>query len=645
MLGKKPVSGSKPENYPSYRTRLFLVITLIFFVFIVLISCTLYFFSINQVITEFTDSRQQAEKTFVSSAILTEVGIETFDAQYDFLLHDRMIPFIKAYEENRQDPSLINLNSLKTTISSGVPGEIELFMINKSGVVEYTTYERDKNMDFSQYPDFFSSLSLFLQGDEFKSDPWTRDFYDPKLYWKYGYHPTSDHEYILELGLRNDNYSQMHKKMLSSLKDIIEDAMNIQNIVHVEVYDKAYRKQTFWTKNKSQSLSSVTGVLTSEELTNLLNQTFESKKSFVFDNPQKNQVISIQYVDLSPVSSLSGSERSFIGILIFSREKIEEIILYYQVVFIVITIISLILGLIIAQYLSVYISRPITMMTEDIGIIASSSLTHSVRATGIHETEMLRHSINQMVASISEYIAEIETQKNSLENELFLREKAEKSLASANKRLTQLSQITRHDVLNQVTSLQLYLGLIPDLEDRSEISVYAERALNVVKKITQLLSFTYDNEKIGEDGAIWQNIGEILDQSQAEFSGRITIIHSCQNLEIKTDRLIKKVFYNLIDNTIRHGKTADRIWVSFEENDSGSIVYQDNGIGIPDDEKKKIFNRGYGKGTGIGMAFIKEVLESNDIQIIENGTLGHGVRFEIIIPKDHYRIIQKMSEN
>ena len=645
MPGKKHESGSKPEDYPSYRTRLFLVITLIFFIFIVLISWTLYVFSINQVITEFNNSRQQAEKTFISSAILTEYGIETFDAQYDFLLQDRMLSFIEAYEDNRHDPSLINLTSLKKNISSGVPGEIELFMINKSGVVEFTTYERDQNMDFSQFPDFFSSLTLFLQGDKFKSDPWIRDFYDPKLYWKYGYHPTSDHTYILELGLRNENYSLMHNQMLSSLKDIIEDAMNIPNIVHLEVYDKAYRKQTFWTKNITLSLPSVTGVLTREELTNLLNQTFESKKSFVIENPQKNQVISFQYVDLSSVRSLSGSERSFVGILVFSKEKIEEIILYYKIGFIIITIISLVLGLVIAQYLSRYISRPITMMTEDIGIIASSSLSHSVRGTGIRETEMLRHSINRMVASISEYIAEIETQKKSLEHELLLRENAEKSLASANKKLTQLSQITRHDVLNQVTSLQLYLGLIPELEEKSEISVYAERALNVVKKITMLLSFTYDYEKIEEDGTIWQNIGEILDQNQIEFSGRITITHTCQNLEIKTDRLIKKVFYNLIDNTIRHGETADTVWVSFEENESGSLIYQDNGFGIPEDEKEKIFSRGYGKGTGIGMAFIREVLESNDMQIIENGTWGEGVRFEIIIPKDRYRIIQRMSEN
>lgn len=247
-----------------------------------------------------------------------------------------------------------------------------------------------------------------------------------------------------------------------------------------------------------------------------------------------------------------------------------------------------------------------------------------------------------MVASINEYISEIETQKTTLESELRLREKVEKSLAKANKRLTQLSQITRHDVLNQVTSLQLYLGLISELEDISEIPVYTEKASRVLKRISMLLAFTYDYEKIGEDGSVWQNIGEILDQSQSEFAGKITIIHSLNDLDVKADRLIKKVFYNLIDNTIRHGITADTIIVSFEEGASGHLIYQDNGIGIPDNEKEKIFCRGYGKGTGIGMAFIKEVLEYNDIRIVENGAHGQGVRFEIIIPKENYRILSNL---
>jgi signal transduction histidine kinase len=286
------------------------------------------------------------------------------------------------------------------------------------------------------------------------------------------------------------------------------------------------------------------------------------------------------------------------------------------------------------------------MMTEDIGIIASSHLTHSVRATGLYETEKLRASINLMVASINDYIIEIETQKTAIKSELILREKAEASLAKANKRLTQLSQITRHDILNQITPLQAYLELIPNEDEKSKVSMYTEKATIVLKRILMLLSFTYDYERIGENGTIWQNIGKLLDQSKDEFSNRITIIHTCDTLEILADRLIKKVFYNLIDNTIRHGNTADTVRVFFEERDETCyLIYQDNGTGIPEKEKEMIFHRGFGKGTGFGMAFIREVLEYNDIRIYENGIEGQGVRFEILIPKNNYRIFQREIYN
>ena len=164
----------------------------------------------------------------------------------------------------------------------------------------------------------------------------------------------------------------------------------------------------------------------------------------------------------------------------------------YRTGFILITIIALVLGLIAARYLSAYISRPIEMMTEDIGIIASSSLSHYVRETGVYETENLRRNINSLVVSIKEYIVEIESQQQELRNELILRVKAETALEKANKRLLQLSQITRHDILNQITALQIFLEIIPGASDKETIDEYAGRAQKVLSSITTLISFTYD---------------------------------------------------------------------------------------------------------------------------------------------------------
>ncbi len=62
-----------------------------------------------------------------------------------------------------------------------------------------------------------------------------------------------------------------------------------------------------------------------------------------------------------------------------------------------------------------------------------------------------------------------------------------------------------------------------------------------------------------------------------------------------------------------------------------SNIYIDNGAGIPEDEKKKVFKRGYGKNTGLCLFLIREILSITDINIIETGTPGKGVRFEMTV--------------
>lgn len=627
------------SDYPSYRTRLIVIITSIFVIFILLLSGILSLYATGFAEHEFNDTRMQAEMTFVSSAILTEYGLESFDARYDYLLHDRLLSFHDEYEKHREDPGKINLSVLQKKLSVGTQGNIDLYLINASGVIEYTTRTTDLHLDFSKYPDFYSSLTSIREGTEFRSDPWIRDFSNPNLYFKYGYLPTDDHRYILEISLRNDNYTRMHKEVVSNLRTITSGALAIKPLVYGALYDKAHRRQTIRSVDESRNISAITGILTQPTLDSLLNRSFENKESFLIQNPEKNQILSVQYIDLSPTRSASGSERSYVGILVFSRDSLDQSLFWYYLLLLTGTALSLLVGVFIARYLSAYISRPIETMTEDVGIIASSNLHHTVRATGVQETEILRFSINRMILSIQEYISEIENQQEELHHELSLRTTVEHSLTRANQRLLQLSRITRHDILNQVTALQLYLEFIAEEMTTPQGKNYSEKARQVLRIITDLLYFTYDYEKIGLDGARWQRIRDILSELGEEFSDKIPISHSCQDLEIYADPLLPKVFYNLIDNTLRHGRTADAIRIHTLKRPGGMIViYEDTGVGIPGELKEQIFVNGFGKGTGLGMSFIREVLESDGMTILENGKEGEGARFEIWVPDGRYRI-------
>jgi signal transduction histidine kinase len=107
--------------------------------------------------------------------------------------------------------------------------------------------------------------------------------------------------------------------------------------------------------------------------------------------------------------------------------------------------------------------------------------------------------------------------------------------------------------------------------------------------------------------------------------------------------MLEKVFYNLLDNSIRHGERVTEIRISScMSGQDPTVVWEDNGIGIPADEKEKIFERGYGKNTGLGMFLVREILSLTGITIQETGEPGKGVRFEMIVPRGGFRCSREL---
>jgi len=102
--------------------------------------------------------------------------------------------------------------------------------------------------------------------------------------------------------------------------------------------------------------------------------------------------------------------------------------------------------------------------------------------------------------------------------------------------------------------------------------------------------------------------------------------------------MLGRVFLNIFDNAIRHGGNVNRITVGCEEAQEGLVIsIGDNGTGIAAAEKEKIFGRGYGKNTGLGLFLVREILSITGITIRETGEPGKGARFEIVVPKGAWR--------
>ena len=126
--------------------------------------------------------------------------------------------------------------------------------------------------------------------------------------------------------------------------------------------------------------------------------------------------------------------------------------------------------------------------------------------------------------------------------------------------------------------------------------------------------------------------------AQLEISPPLTLHADLEAIEIYADPLLRKVFYNLLDNSLRHGEHVSHIRVSSTEVPEGLVIlWEDDGIGIPPLEKEIIFERAIGRNTGLGLFLVREILLITGITIRENGEAGTGARFEITVPKEACR--------
>ncbi|MEI6795583.1 MAG: PAS domain S-box protein [Methanomassiliicoccales archaeon] len=218
----------------------------------------------------------------------------------------------------------------------------------------------------------------------------------------------------------------------------------------------------------------------------------------------------------------------------------------------------------------------------------------------------------------------------------------ERALRHANSRLSLLSSITRHDIMNQVMVLKGYLELQESMAQDERRKVNLVRIREAAEKIQEQLTFAKQYERMGLDEPAWiplDMIGEKLVQ-EATSKG-IACNLSPIEYEVYADNMLDKVFFNLLDNSVRHGKRVTRISLRTEEEVQGlCIIYEDNGVGVADKDRPKLFHRGFGSNTGMGLFLAKEILSITDFSITEDGSLGTGVRFSIRVPRGQYRPAQ-----
>jgi len=309
-------------------------------------------------------------------------------------------------------------------------------------------------------------------------------------------------------------------------------------------------------------------------------------------------------------------------------------------IFLVITAFGSILSL---SFLSRYLANPLRKMAEIAYWIASGNLKKRVKIRGSHEILSLAESFNYMVDRLQSTIAQLEKVNDRLRREMdekddFLRAVSHDLNAPLRNIAGMASMLMRRyaDSLDEKGKDRLF-RIMKNVEREQEL-IAELLELSRIKTRRQPFSSVDLNEVV-------EQVIDELSYDIESRGGTAIIKDRLPTIYCERNRF-KQLFQNLIDNALKYSKKDEppRIEIGFQERDEDYLFYvRDNGIGIRDEDKERIFHifrrvqspeASKVEGKGVGLAAVKRIIEAYGGDIWVESEYGRGSTFFISLPKN-----------
>ncbi len=262
------------------------------------------------------------------------------------------------------------------------------------------------------------------------------------------------------------------------------------------------------------------------------------------------------------------------------------------------------------------------------------------------ELQVADERLHYLNAQLQKAVSDLKVANEELHHKNIERGRLETALVRSNKKFQYMGSIIHHILLTQLSSVHHNLEKIRGEyaarhmdEGMSFKKAYEliEKALNVVRVTSETLDPVVQSPKWMDLQTVVKNAAHEVPQGSIRIDCRIP-----EGVQINAYPLIEKVFSELIDNSIRHGKTTKLIRFSIQDRDGVLVlIYEDDGVGIPTSDKKMIFSHEYGLSASHGLFLSEEILSVTGITICETGIPGEGVRFEIHFPRGSIRRVSE----
>jgi PAS domain S-box-containing protein len=234
--------------------------------------------------------------------------------------------------------------------------------------------------------------------------------------------------------------------------------------------------------------------------------------------------------------------------------------------------------------------------------------------------------------------ADGETKTSMIIRDISECKKDHQRLSLVNEKMRVTGTLVRHDVRNKLSIIKSNAYLIKKkFGDQPGLLTFIKNIDDAVEASSKLFDFSSNYEKIGSEKPSELDVEECFKQAVNLLPAHndVTIVCKCAELKVTADSLLRQLFYNLLDNSFKHGKKVTEIHLFTEKmGNSIKLIYEDNGVGIPKENKVKIFTEGFttGNGSGLGLMLVRRIAQAYGWDFTEEGLEGNGAKFVISIP-------------
>ncbi|MEN6519429.1 MAG: PAS domain S-box protein [Methanospirillum sp.] len=338
---------------------------------------------------------EQTEIDLNNSIMLVDEGLKLFDNTMNGEMEQGLAEFANGYERAGRDPSAMNLTAIKHDVFHDT---MDLYVINASNMVEFTTYPPDQDLDFGNEPDFAHYLDGIRNTSGFYPDRVVRET-GSNILRKYAYAPTADHRYILELGLIGDKFKSERQRLtytetikdIKSLNPYLEDARLFTQFKR-QVGNSSFRPDA--------------------ELKDRLGRVIETKTGFDWIDPATGNKVRYKYINLKDEDY--GSDLSMVAELTYSSRPLEQALSDLVGFHVLAAFAALLIGLVTAGIVSGRLTSPIRGLVGDVDAIAQGDLDHPISPSTAREVTVLQTSIATMIGRLKETIEQLQRHEAKL---------------------------------------------------------------------------------------------------------------------------------------------------------------------------------------------------------------------------------------